>query len=181
MTRINGVDMLCPRIIWALAPFWPFLPAELQRGSRDQRMQPLFHVSACCALTGCATQSPKDRLGDLLSEVCSKSVVCCLMTGLRKIMADSCLYTLRPLWRWKMWNVGVRFWILNGTVMFWVVKNCWLQYGGLDAFSRHGGMTHRDRMSQRQRGWLLTELGVLLLSPLPGSESSLVSAVREAS
>ena len=24
-------------------------------------MQPLFHVSACCALTGCATQCPKDR------------------------------------------------------------------------------------------------------------------------
>ena len=66
--------------------------------------------------------------------------------------------------------------------MFWVVKNFLLQYGGLDAFSRHGGMTHRGRMSQRQRGWFLTELGVLLLSPpLPGSESSLVSAVREAS
>ena len=65
--------------------------------------------------------------------------------------------------------------------MFWVAKNCRLQYGGLDTFSRDGRMTHRDRMSQRQGGWLLTELGVLLLSPLPGSESSLVSAVREAS
>ena len=66
--------------------------------------------------------------------------------------------------------------------MFWLAKNCRLQYDGLDAFSRDGRMTHRDRMSQRQGGWLLTELGVLLLSPpLPGSESSLVSAVREAS
>ena len=65
--------------------------------------------------------------------------------------------------------------------MFWVAKNCRLQYVLQYAFSCHGGMTHRDRMSQRQRGWLLTELGVLLLSPLPGSESSLVSAVREAS
>ena len=181
MTRINGVDMLCPRIIWALAPFWPFLPAELQRGSRDQRMQPLFHVSACCALTGCATQCPKDRLGDLLSEVCGKSVVCCLMTGLRKIMADSCLYTLRPLWRWKCEMLG-------SDSEFWMGPWCfgWLRIVDcnrmvLYAFSRHGGMTHRDRMSQRQRGWLLTELGVLLLSPLPGSESSLVSAVREAS
>ena len=45
VTRINGVDMLCPRIIWALAPFWPFLPAELQRGksrSKNAAAVPCF-------------------------------------------------------------------------------------------------------------------------------------------
>ena len=43
--------------------------------------------------------------------------------------------------------------------MFWLAKNCRLQYDGLDAFSRDGRMTHRDRMSQRQGGLVTDGVG----------------------